>query len=62
MCEPDLWAVVIKVKLDMDASPEHRRSILQEYVVPEYAELPGFLASWMKRRARDGTLSGRVRL
>jgi hypothetical protein len=55
MSEPDLLAVVINVKVDMDASPEHRRSILEEYVFPEYAELPGFLlASWMNDGQRTG--------
>ena len=50
-----LWAVLVKVKLDMDTSPQHRRSILEEYVVPEYRELPGFLlASWMN----DGNGTG----
>jgi hypothetical protein len=53
--EPDLWDVLIKVRLDMDISREHRRSVLEEYVAPEYTELPGFLlASWMN----DGNGTG----
>ena len=53
--EPPLWAVLIKVRLDMDTSPEHRRQILEEYIVPEYRDLPGFLlASWMN----DGNGTG----
>ena len=38
----------MKVRLDMDTSREHRQSVIEEYIVPEYRELPGFLlASWM---------------
>ena len=53
--EADVWTVVLKVKLDMDTSREHRRAILDEYVAPEIAELSGFLlASWMN----DGNGTG----
>ena len=44
--ESDLWVVLIKVKLDTDTSREHRRSIIEGYLAPEYTELPGFLWAW----------------
>jgi len=50
MSEPysGVYSVLMKVRLDMDTSLEHRRSVIAEYIVPEYQELPGFqLASWM---------------
>src|ERR1700722_6596429 len=44
----DVYAVVMKVPLDLDTSREHRKSVIEQYVVPEYQELPGFqFASWM---------------
>jgi len=44
----EVYAVVMKVRLDMDTSREQRQSVIEEYIVPEYQELPGFqLASWM---------------
>ncbi len=52
---PVIWAVVIRVELDVDTSPEHRRAVLEEYVVPEYLELPGFLlASWLNDGVGNG--------
>jgi hypothetical protein len=32
---PNLWVVLIKVRLDMVTSQEHRRSILDERVAPQ---------------------------
>ena len=45
---PAVYTVVLRVRLDMDTSREHRQSIIEEYIVPEYRELPGFhMATWM---------------
>jgi hypothetical protein len=45
---PAVYTVVLRVRLDMDTSREHRQSMIEEYMVPEYWELPGFhLATWM---------------
>ena len=54
---------VMKVRLDMDTSREHRQPVIEEYIVPEYRELPGFLvASWMNDGEGTGLGPCRVRL
>jgi len=39
---PAVYTVVLRVRLDMDTSREHRQSMIEEYMVPEYRELSGF--------------------
>jgi hypothetical protein len=49
-------AVVMQVTIDPDSDREHRRSILNEFVVPEVKALPGFQGgTWMNDRAGTGT-------
>ena len=51
---PAVYAVVLRVLLDMNTSREHRQSMIEKYLVPEYRDLPGFhMATWMNDG--DGT-------
>lgn len=49
-------AVVIQVAIDTESDRSHRRSTLNEFVLPEVRSLPGFEAGlWMNDRAGTGT-------
>jgi hypothetical protein len=49
-------AVVIQVEIDPDSDWEHRRSILNEFILPEARALPGFEKGiWMNDGAGIGT-------
>jgi hypothetical protein len=49
-------AVVIQVNIDPDSGREHRRSILNDFVLPEARALPGFEKGiWMNDGAGTGT-------
>lgn len=41
-------AVAVRVKIETDSDLAHRRSVLDDSVIPEVKELPGFQkATWM---------------
>jgi hypothetical protein len=49
-------AVVVQVRLDPNSDVEHRRAILNDYVIPEAKALPGFRrGTWMNDGAGTGT-------
>jgi hypothetical protein len=49
-------AVVIQVKIDRDSEREHRHAILDEFVLPQTRELPGFERGiWLNDGAGTGT-------
>lgn len=49
-------AVVMQVTIDPASDREHRRSVLNEFVLPEIRALPGFERGiWMNDRAGTGT-------
>jgi len=47
---------MIRVKIDPDSDREHRRSILEDFVMPEARALPGFEQGiWMNDASGTGT-------
>jgi hypothetical protein len=49
-------AAVIQVKIDPDSEREHRQAILDEFVLPQTRELPGFEKGiWLNDGAGTGT-------
>ena len=49
-------AVVIQVKISPDSDPEHRHSVLNDFVIPEAKGLPGFRKGmWLNDGAGTGT-------
>ena len=48
-------AVMVQVRLDPNSDIEHRRSVLNEFVIPEAKALPGFQkGTWMNDGAGAG--------
>jgi hypothetical protein len=49
-------AVVLQIAIDTDSDRDHRRSVLNEFVLPEVRSLPGFeMGVWMNDHAGTGT-------
>jgi hypothetical protein len=51
-----MHAVVVQVRIEAGSDFEHRRAVLNEFVVPEVRALPGFRrGSWLNDGAGTGT-------
>jgi hypothetical protein len=49
-------AVVVQVRIEPDSDIEHRRAVLNDFVIPQVRALPGFRkATWMNDGAGVGT-------
>jgi hypothetical protein len=54
------YAALVQVDVDPDSDVEHRRSVLNQFVIPELEKLPGFRsAMWLNDGKGVGTCAAR---